>query len=223
MKRLLVFIVALVMLLQMTAYAAHSFKDVDADSWYSDAVDYVYNKGLMSGTAYDRFSPDVNMSRAMLVTVLYSMEGKPFSEARNPFEDVDSSDWFHRAVIWAYENGIVAGTSQDSFSPNMNITREQMVAIFSKYVAFKGLSTSATADIGGYRDCDDISSYAVDAFRWAVQIGIVSGTSTDTLSPCGEANRAQCAVILRSLEMWMVKQESGDDQLPDIDNGMGWA
>lgn len=191
--------------LSLTAFAAHSFCDVDKNSWYGDAVDYVYNKGLMSGVSAEVFSPDANMSRAMLVTVLYSMAGKPSVNATEPFADVGASDWYYKPVVWAYKNGIVAGTSANSFSPNSNITREQMVAIFAKYAAYKGLKTPASANINGYIDRYSISSYATDAFKWAVGAGIISGTSSTTLGPQGNATRAQCAVIIRQFVRWAEK------------------
>ena len=206
--------------LSLTAFAAHSFRDVDQNSWYGGAVEYVYNKGLMSGVSAEVFSPDANMSRGMLVTVLYSMAGKPSVNATEPFADVGASDWYYKPVVWAYKNGIVAGTSANSFSPNSNITREQMVAIFSKYAAYKGLKAHASANITGYSDRHSISSYATNAFKWAVGAGIISGTSATTLSPQGNATRAQCAVIIRQFVKWAEKGgTTSPTPTPDFDNG----
>ena len=203
-KRVVTFAICLVLIftMQLTAFAAHPFVDVSKSDWYGDAVDYVYNNGLMSGVSSVVFSPDANMSRAMLVTVLYSMAGKPATNASEPFVDVVSSDWFYKPVVWAYSNGIVSGTSPNTFYPDNNITREQMVAIFAKYAAYKGLKTPASANLNGYSDRTAISSYAVDAFKWAVSAGIISGTSSNTLGPQGTATRAQCAVIIRQFERW---------------------
>ena len=222
MKKLLILTITIFMLFQMTVYAAYPFDDVNEDDWYSEAVNYVYSNGLMTGTGSNQFTPDANMSRAMLVTVLYSMEGKPSVFAVNPFADVASSDYYYYPVVWAYENGIVAGTSATTFEPDNNITREQMVAIFAKYAAYKGLKVSATANIDRYSDKLDVSAYAVDAFMWAVNAGIVSGTSKTTLSPQGTATRAQCAVIMRQFERWSEEQKT-DIELPDIEDGAGWA
>lgn len=197
-----ILVVVLFMSITLTAFAAHSFCDVDKNSWYGSAVDYVYNKGLMSGVSSEVFSPDASMSRAMLVTVLYRMAGKPYTSATEPFVDVVSSDWFYKPVVWAYSNGIVSGTSPNTFYPDNNITREQMVAIFAKYAAYKGLKTPASANLNGYNDRFAISSYATAAFKWAVGAGIISGTSPNTLGPQGYATRAQCAVIIRQFVQW---------------------
>lgn len=197
-----ILVLCMFMTMQLTAFAAHPFYDVAKESWYNDAVDYVYKNGLMSGTSSNTFSPDANMSRAMMVTVLYSLAGKPTTGTSEPFMDVSSSDWYYSPVVWAYKNGIVAGTSANTFSPDSNITREQMVAIFAKYAAYKGLKTPASANLNGYSDRYSISSYAVDAFKWSVSAGIISGTSATTLGPQGTATRAQCAVIMRQFDRW---------------------
>ena len=212
LKRILsvVLVLCIFLSMQLTAFAAHPFVDVSRNDWYGEAVDYVYNNGLMSGVSSVVFSPDANMSRAMLVTVLYSMEGKPATGTSEPFTDVGSSDWYYKPVVWAYKNGIVAGTSANTFSPDSNITREQMVAIFAKYAAYKGLKTPASANLNSYSDRNTISSYAVDAFKWAVSAGIISGTSSTTLGPQGTATRAQCAVIIRQFERWTGGNNNGD-------------
>ena len=214
-----VLVVCVFMTMSITAFAAHPFVDVGRNDWYGEAVDYVYNNGLMSGVSSVVFSPDANMSRAMLVTVLYSMAGKPGTSTSEPFVDVVSSDWFYKPVVWAYSNGIVSGTSPNTFYPDNNITREQMVAIFAKYAAYKGLKTPASANLNGYSDRTAISSYAVDAFKWAVSAGIISGTSSTTLGPQGTATRAQCAVIIRQFERWT--GNSSTVPTPPVDEGVG--
>ncbi len=204
MKRTLAFLIALALLLsmQLPVLAAHPFTDVADDSWYRSAVDFVYDNKLMSGTSGTTFGPDASMTRAMLVTVLYSMEGKPAVTGSLPFSDVAKDSWYCAPVTWAYENGIVSGTSPTTFSPDSNITREQMVAIFSKYANSKGLETPAAASIDSYADADTVSAYARNALSWAVGNGIISGTSASTLSPAGSATRAQCAVILTQFIRW---------------------
>ena len=194
-------VISMLLSIQLTAFAAHSFEDVSKGSWYSNAVDYVYNNGLMNGIGANQFAPDTNMSRAMLVTVLYSMERKPATGTSEPFVDVSVSDWYYSPVVWAYKNGIVAGTSTTTFAPDDNITREQMVAIFGKYASYKGLKTPATANLNGYSDRHAISSYAVDAFKWAVGAGIISGTSTNTLGAQGRktgCTDGRCAADLQA-------------------------
>lgn len=209
-KRLFAMVLALTLLLslQLPALAAHPFSDVAHDSWYRTAVEFVYERKLMSGTSSTAFGPDSNMTRAMLVTVLYSMEGKPAVSGELPFTDVAPNSWYRAPVAWAYANGIVSGTSAATFSPDNNITREQMVAIFSKYANSKGMETPAAADIDSYIDANTVSAYAVKALSWAVGNGIISGTSATTLSPAGSATRAQCAVILYRFVEWT--EQAGD-------------
>ena len=220
MKRLkkivsIILVLCIFLSMQLTAFAAHPFVDVSRSDWYGEAVDYVYNNGLMSGVSSVVFSPDANMSRAMLVTVLYSLAGKPYTSATEPFVDVVSTDWFYKPVVWAYSNGIVSGTSPNTFYPDNNITREQMVAIFAKYAAYKGLKTPASANLNGYSDRYAISSYATDAFKWAVSAGIISGTSSTTLGPQGTATRAQCAVIIKQFDRWTDGKNNNDGPVYD--------
>ncbi|MBR4078476.1 MAG: S-layer homology domain-containing protein [Oscillospiraceae bacterium] len=214
MKRTLALVLALTLMLsmQLPALAAHPFSDVAHDSWYRTAVEFVYDRKLMSGISDTIFGPDTNMTRAMLVTVLYSMEGKPAANGKLPFTDVAPNIWYRAPVAWAYANGIVSGTSAASFSPDNNITREQMVAIFSKYANFKGLDTPPKASIEDYADAGTVSAYARNALSWAVGNGIISGTSAATLSPAGSATRAQCAVILMRFMEWT----EGADGTPQV-------
>ena len=216
MKRMFALLLALMLLLsvQLPVLAAQPFSDVAADSWYRAAVEFVYDNKLMSGTSTTTFGPDANMTRAMLVTVLYSMEGKPTVSGKLPFTDVADGDWFRAPVAWAYSNGIVSGTSATTFAPNANITRERMVAIFSKYANSKGMETPAAASIDSYADANTVSAYARNALSWAVGNGIISGTSATTLSPAGSATRAQCAVILMRFAEWTEKADGTPTPTP---------
>ena len=179
------------------AQAATPFADVASDSWYVNFVDYAYNHKLMAGTSDTTFAPNQIMTRGMLVTVLHSIAGKPSHSGNNPFGDVGDS-WYTNAVIWCYENGIVAGTSATTFSPNSPVTREQMVAILFKFAEANGLDTSGRSPaIASYSDSLEVSGWAADAFSWALYEGVVNGTSDTTLSPKDKATRAQCAVVLQ--------------------------
>ena len=172
------------------------FTDVAADSWYADSVRYVYEHDLMGGTGEGRFSPDLTTSRAMIVTILYRLEGSPAVTGGTSFADVTAGQWYSDGVAWASANGIVTGYSNGSFGPNDTITREQMAAILYRYARYKGYDLSARADLGSYSDAVQVSSYAADAMGWAVGSGLITGTSGTTLSPAGSATRAQAAVIL---------------------------
>lgn len=198
MKKVVCGALASVMLLGTATMvkAATPFTDVSGDSWYASYVDYAYNNKLMAGTSDTTFAPNQIMTRGMLVTVLHSIAEKPSHSGNNPFSDVGDS-WYTNAVLWCYENGIVAGTSETTFDPDSSITREQMVAIMFKFAAVNKLDTSSRADLSGYVDAENISSYAKDAFSWAVAKGVISGTDDKTLSPQDGATRAECAVVLQ--------------------------
>ena len=172
------------------------FADVASDAWYAQAVAYVYRQGLMSGTAQDRFSPDLTTNRAMLVTILYRLAGSPAVSGAAAFTDVASGDWYANGVAWASANGIVTGYGDGRFGPNDPITREQMAAILYRYAGFAGQSTAGQADLSGYTDAGRISPYAAEAMGWAVDRGLITGVSAGTLAPGGSATRAQVATIL---------------------------
>ena len=172
------------------------FSDVADSAWYAQAVAYVYRQGLMSGTAQDQFSPDLTTNRAMLVTILYRLAGSPAVDGGSVFTDVASGDWYANGVAWASVNGIVTGYGDGRFGPNDPITREQMAAILYRYAGFAGQSTTGQADLSGYTDAGQISPYAAEAMSWAVDRGLITGVSADTLAPGGSATRAQVATIL---------------------------
>ena len=169
------------------------------DNWAHVGIDFVLKSGLFYGTSDTTFEPDSAMTRAMLVTVLYRLEGQPKSAAENPFTDVETGTWYTEAVIWAAGNGIVNGIGNDKFDPDGEITREQMAAILYRYSEFKGLTPKEGKFAAEYPDEDAISAYALDAMRWANAEGLINGTElrgTAYLDPQGSATRAQVAAIL---------------------------
>lgn len=175
------------------------FADVAADAWYADAVQYVYENGMMSGTSETTFSPDLTTTRGMIVTILYRLEGSPDLSNENlgyPYADVDANAYYADAVYWARQNGIVSGMSAEQFAPNNAITREQMAAILYRYAQFKGYDVSVKADLSVYTDAAQVSTYATDAMAWANGAQLIAGTSQATLTPAGNATRAQVATIL---------------------------
>lgn len=173
-----------------------TYRDVASDAWYASAVTYVSEKSLMNGIGDDLFSPDGDMSRAMLVTVLYRLEDSPAVDSENTFTDVDSGTWYTDAVIWANVNGIVLGYGEDLFGPTDSVTREQMAAILHRYSAYKEYDISKSNDLNAYTDADSISGWAVQAMRWANTEGLITGRTENTLVPEGTANRAEVATIL---------------------------
>lgn len=196
--------------------SAHPFEDVASGSWYDSYVEYVYANGLMNGTSGSTFGPDENMSRAMVVTVLYRMAGSPAVTTVAPFTDVPADQYYAAPVNWAYLTQVVNGTSDTTFSPSLDVTREQLVTIIFRYAASNGYDTSARADLSGYADMAQIDGYAVDAFQWAVSCGIISGTSATTLDPNGNATRAQCAAILQRVNEKFRSPASANPELTVI-------
>ncbi|MGI5935309.1 MAG: S-layer homology domain-containing protein [Oscillospiraceae bacterium] len=172
------------------------FKDVFVSDWYFDAVKYAVDKQLFTGTSETTFSPGTNMTRAMLVTVLHRMEGKPAVTAVNNFKDVKNGQWYTNAILWANANNIVTGYGSGLFGTDDPITREQMAAILYRYASAKGYNVSDSDDLARFTDAPSVSEWALDAMKWAVAKGLVNGTTETTLSPGGTATRAQVATIL---------------------------
>ena len=174
------------------------FTDVSTSDWFYDDVAFVYKNGLFSGTDSRSFSPNASMTRAMLVTVLYRLEGEPTVTGRSSFTDVRSGAYYEKSVIWAAANGIVTGTDSTSFSPDAKVTREQLAAILYRYAQYRKLDTDASAKLNSFTDADSVSAYASEALGWAVSEGLINGAS-GKLMPKGDATRAQVAAILHRL------------------------
>ena len=173
-----------------------NFADVAADAWYADAVQYVYENGMMSGTSETTFSPDLTTTRGMIVTILYRLENEPAVTGTTAFTDVAADQYYANAVAWAAQNGIVSGTTATTFAPNNAITREQMAAILYRYAQFKGYDVSVKADLSVYTDAAQVSTYATDAMAWANGAQLITGTSQAMQTPASNATRAQVATIL---------------------------
>lgn len=171
------------------------FTDVSTSDWFYDDVAFVYENGLFSGTDSRSFSPNASMTRAMLVTVLYRLEGEPTVTGRSSFTDVRSGAYYEKSVIWAAANGIVTGTDSTSFSPDAKVTREQLAAILYRYAQYRKLDTDASAKLNSFTDADSVSAYASEALGWAVSESLINGAS-GKLMPKGDATRAQVAAIL---------------------------
>lgn len=176
--------------------ASSKFTDVTYNNtgyWAAGSIDFMSDNGLFNGTSTYKFSPNDSMTRAMLVTVLYRAAGEPsVSGVTNPFTDVASKDYYYNAVLWAYKNSVVTGTSANKFSPDANVTREQIATILYRYMG----SPTATGSLVGYTDRTKISSYAATAMQWAIGKGYITGTTATTLDPTGNATRAQVAVMM---------------------------
>lgn len=172
------------------------FTDVKSGDWFCDSVRYVYENELMSGTGATTFGPNEKTTRGMIVTILYRLENEPPVSADAAFSDVEAGQYYANAVAWASQNGIVTGYDDGRFGPNDTITREQMAAILYRYADYKEQDVSAAADLSAFTDAGSISGYAVQAFRWAVSEGLITGSADTTLSPAGSALRCEVATIL---------------------------
>lgn len=171
------------------------FADVEGH-WAFEAIEYAYRNGLLIGISDTAFAPDDVMDRAMLVTILYRMEGEPEVTAANPFTDVPVGTWYTDAVIWADANDIVNGVGNGRFAPTDNITREQMAVMLYRYAQYKNYERKAGADLSSYTDAADISTWASDAVEWANVEGLITGRTAATIAPGGTATRAEAAMIL---------------------------
>lgn len=172
------------------------FTDVNRGDWFYDAVYYAYTNGLMDGVSTTQFAPNSNLTRGMVVTILYRLEGEPRVTGSSGFTDVASGAWYADPVTWAAANGIVNGVSDTEFAPDTDITREQLAAILFRYAEYKGYDVSGRDSLTGYTDRSSISAYALDAMRWAVDEGLITGMTATTIVPQGTATRAQCATML---------------------------
>ena len=171
---------------------AEIFTDVDNTHWAKAYIDKAVEMGIVSGYENGMFLPDKEMSRAEFATIVWNMAGKPASEKKLNLNDVTPDDWFYTQIVWAYKNGYISGTSENEFSPNANITREQAMTILWRY---KG-SPNAENAADKFSDCHEISDYAKSAINWAVANNIISGTSKTELTPKANATRAQLAAII---------------------------
>ena len=171
------------------------FTDVRESDWFYEDVAFAYENGLFAGTSDTTFSPNASMTRAMLVTVLYRLEGEPTVYGRSGFSDVQYNGYYEDAVTWAADNGIDNSTSITTFSPNANVTREQMAAILYRYAQHKKYNTAASSGLNGFTDHASVSGYAAASLEWAVAEKLVNG-SAGKLMPTGNATRAQVAAIL---------------------------
>ncbi len=176
------------------------FTDVPEGAWYEDAAAYVYKHGLMAGTSATTFAPDVTTSRAMIATILWRMAGSPVVNYAMNYTDVAQGQWYSEAIRWATSEGVVTGYGNGLFGTNDPITREQLATMLWRYAQTEGYDVSIGEDtnILSYTDVPDLSEYAIPAMQWAVGAGIINGTGDgSTLTPQGQATRAQAAVMLQ--------------------------
>ena len=174
-----------------------NYVDLNEGDWYHDSCVYTIENGLMTGIGENTFGPSHTLSRAMMLQILYNLEGRPQVTGTNRFVDVKNDWWYTDAIIWGTENGITHGIANDKFAPDNMITREQMVTMLFRYAAHKGIDTNVSVNLSVFADAGSISGYAKDAMAWAVAEGIVVGTGALTLEPQDTATRAEAATIMK--------------------------
>ncbi len=172
------------------------FKDSNPKDWYHDGVHWAIDEGIMNGIAPDKFAPNDATTRAMIVTMLWRLEGKP-AGTPSTFKDLEAGSWYEEAVNWAEANGIVKGYNATTFGPKDPVLREQLAAILYRYAEYKGTRGEDFAvDMSKYTDFSDVSDWAVDAVTWCVGAGIINGMTETTIVPQGTGTRAQMATML---------------------------
>lgn len=172
------------------------FTDNPVTYWAHNDIDSVIALSLFKGTSGTTFGPDIVMSRCMLITVLYRLEGSPdVTGYENRFTDVDTGGYYYNALLWGSHNNISNGYSDGRFAPDDPLTREQLVTFLHRYANYKGYNTDVYTDIGGYSDAAEVSPFARESMCWAIGAGIVNGTGNNTLSPQDSALRAQVAAM----------------------------
>ena len=177
------------------------FLDTPQDAWFFEAVQYVSARDIMRGTGGTAFSPDSNLSRAMMVSILHRMAGEPGVAYRPIFRDVPGGQWYSHPVVWAFESGVVLGTGPDTFAPHVNITREQLALMMRRYYLSEIRGADAaevrqSAQWNSFADLYQISPEAVEALIWANYHGLIVGRTSAAIAPGGTATRAEAATIV---------------------------
>ena len=176
------------------------FEDVPRGTWYCEPVRYVWENGIMDGISDTQFGPAMTANRAMVMTLLYSLDGAEVTPEESRFSDVPAGSWYHAPVEWAYDNGITQGISETEFGPGRNVIREQFVTFLYRYA----LSPEPQTIPEDFSDWEQVSGYARPAMAWAVEEGLLSGYDDGTVRPHRELNRAELAAMMRQFHLWLL-------------------
>lgn len=174
---------------------SEKYEDINQNYWYHEAIDYVVEKGLMNGTSETTFSPNNTITRAMVVTILWRLEGEPDISSSATFKDALNNTWYTKAINWAAKNKIVEGYSVEEFGPNNPVTREQMAKILYGYAKYTGMDVDGETNLNNFADANQVSEWAVKSVNWAVDEGLMVG-SDGKLNPTNTATRAEFATIM---------------------------
>ena len=179
---------------------SESFVDIrNSVPMIHEAVDYMVGMGYMNGMDASHFGPNLELNRAMMVTILYRIAGSPAVEADSTFADVPAEVFYTAPVAWAVENGITNGVSSSLFAPGKSLTRQELVTFLYRFAKYMEYDVTKTTDLSAYTDFARVQPYAVEAFQWAVASGVVNGTSETTLSPENTTTRAQICIMVSRL------------------------
>lgn len=180
------------------AKAKVSYTDVSDKAWYKEAVEYASDENLLVGVNDKEFSPNTNVTRAMVAAVMWRQCGSPKNDGVSDFADVDRNSWYSQAVTWGAKQGLVAGYGADNFGPNDYVTREQLVSFIQRFSAKNGMDTSVkdATIVDKYADAAQVGSWSKDAMAWALENKVISGVADKKLAPRANASRAQYAAIL---------------------------
>ena len=196
-KRWIALLCSLSLILLPALAAGGSYPDVAGDEWFVEAVDAMTEEGIMTGLEGGVFGPYEPVTRATVITVLWRLEGSPSASVEEPFTDA-AEDWYATQAAWAKGTGVAVGYADGSFGGRDLVTREQLACFLYRYAQYKE-ETVATGALGLFKDSDSVSSWAEDAVRHAVGVGILQGSDIGTLEPQGIANRAALAVMLQRM------------------------
>lgn len=202
------------------------FTDVPDNVWYADAVKYAYENDLFKGEGNGQFNPTGPMTRGMFVQVLANKAdnyNKADWAGKSSFSDVNKNIWYAAPVEWASKTGLVAGVGEGKFSPNANVTREQMAVIMYNYAKKTGNDTSFDNDVlSAFSDASKVSRWATEAMQWAVSHKIING-SGGKLDPAGNAQRCQVAQVMKSAAPALVKNQVEVPDTPDTPDNPGFV
>ena len=202
MKKIISLILTVLMIAAVVPFSAFAgrFEDIADGKWYTEGISFCAANGYMDGVAEGKFDRSSNLTRAMFVTILAKIDGVNTDDYANRtiFSDVAVGKWYTGAITWAAENNLASGIGEGLFGYKNNVTREQMALFLYVYTGYKALDTSASASVASYEDSGRIHDWALDAVKWAVASGLISGTSATVLDPRGTCTRAQAAVMIHS-------------------------
>ncbi len=173
------------------------FTDADTKAWYHDGVHFCVENGYMQGISKDKFAPSGTLSRAMIVTMLWRLEGEPVVNYAMSFKDVPAGEWYTEAIRWAQSTGVVEGYSAEAFGPDDPISREQMATILYRFAKNHKINVANANKLVGFTDVNKISTWALDAMKWANAVGLVQGRTTTTLVPEVSITRAEAATMVQ--------------------------